>query len=106
MIDSICKSCLQLLVNSTFLQNLNAGGDTVPGVSYKFMVTKYDEVVTPYTSGFLKDKNPLVQNVILQDLCAADHSGHIILMFDPVVFHAANAFFDEAAPQMVNCLSA
>ncbi|KAF9575973.1 hypothetical protein EC968_000936 [Mortierella alpina] len=106
IIDPVCKSCFQFLENSPFLQNLNAGGDTVPGVSYKFIVSKYDQVVTPYTNGQLKDKNALVQNVVLQNLCAVDLSDHVLQMADPIVFHAANAFFDGAAPQNVNCLSA
>ncbi|KAF9935838.1 hypothetical protein BGZ75_001799 [Mortierella antarctica] len=106
IIDPVCKSCFQFLENSPFLQNLNAGGDTVPGVSYKFIVSKFDQVVTPYTNGQLKDKNALVQNVVLQNLCAVDLSDHVLQMADPIVFHAANAFFDGAAPQNVNCLSA
>ncbi|KAF9950320.1 hypothetical protein BGZ70_001420 [Mortierella alpina] len=106
IIDPFCKSCFQFLENSPFLQNLNAGGDTVPGVSYKFIVSKFDQVVTPYTNGQLKDKSALVQNVVLQNLCAVDLSDHVLQMADPIVFHAANAFFDGAAPQTVNCLSA
>ncbi|CAO3571767.1 unnamed protein product [Mortierella alpina] len=106
IIDPVCKSCFQFLENSSFLQNLNAGGDTVPGVSYKFIVSKFDEVVTPYTNGQLRDKSALVQNVVLQNLCAVDLSDHVLQMADPIVFHAANAFFDATAPQTVNCLSA
>ncbi|KAF9906754.1 hypothetical protein BX616_000635 [Lobosporangium transversale] len=106
VIDPVCKSCFQFLQGSQFLKDLNEGGDTVPGVQYKFIVSKYDQVVTPYTNGILRDKNPLVQNVVLQDLCSVDFSEHVAQMLDPIVFHSVNAFFDSRANQNVNCLSA
>ncbi|KAF9345606.1 hypothetical protein BGX26_002961 [Mortierella sp. AD094] len=105
-VDPVCLSCFQFLVNSPFLQNLNAGGDTVPGVTYKYIASKFDEVVTPYTNGFLRDKNPLVTNVVLQNLCAVDLDDHVTQMLDPIVFHEIDAFFNPNAPQTVNCLSA
>ncbi|KAF9981374.1 hypothetical protein BGZ65_004022 [Modicella reniformis] len=106
VVDPFCLSCFQLLQGSPFLKDLNAGGDTVPGVQYKYIVSKYDQVVTPYTSGHLRDKNPLVQNVVLQNICALDLSEHVAQMLDPIVFHSINAFFDSKANQNVNCLSA
>ena len=48
-----------------FLERLNAGGDTVPGVQYTVIESKYDEVVTPYTSAFLSGPN--VRNILVQD---------------------------------------
>ena len=106
ILDPVCKSCFQFLIGSDFLTKLNAGGDTVPGVQYKFIVSKYDEIVTPYTNGKLKDQSPYVTNVVLQDLCSIDLSEHAAQMLDPIVFHSLNAFLDSAAPQNVNCLSA
>ncbi|KAF9951348.1 hypothetical protein BGZ72_007121 [Mortierella alpina] len=106
VIDPACLSCYQFLENSPFLQNLNAGGDTVPGVSYKFIVSKVDKVVTPYTNGLLRDTNPLVKNVVLQSLCPTDVSEHVLQMTDPIVFNEINAFLDPKALQIVNCLSA
>src|SRR5205823_6328002 len=49
------------IVGSAFLQQLNAGGDTVPGVRYTVIETEHDEVVTPYTSAFLT--GPDVTNI-------------------------------------------
>ncbi|KAG0056272.1 hypothetical protein BGZ83_005827 [Gryganskiella cystojenkinii] len=106
LIDPVCLSCFQFLEGSDFLKNLNAGGDTVPGVQYKFIASKFDEVVTPYTNGFLKDNNPLVQDVTLQNLCSVDLADHVLQMADPIVFHEADAFLNPQAPQTVNCLSA
>ncbi|KAH7060136.1 secreted lipase [Linnemannia elongata] len=107
ILDPVCKSCFQFLQGSDFLNNLNAGGDTVPGVQYQFIASKYDEVVTPYTNGFLRDNNPAVKNIVLQDLCSLDTSSeHALQMLDPIVFHKINAFLSPSAPQTVNCLSA
>ncbi|KAI8599368.1 secreted lipase [Dissophora ornata] len=94
----------KLLQNSTFIQNLNAGGDTVPGVQYLMVGSKYDEIVTPYTTGFLRDNNPNVKNQVLQDWCSLDYSEHILQMFDPVAFNGAHAFFTPAADQTISCL--
>ncbi|KAG0049813.1 hypothetical protein BGZ83_005370 [Gryganskiella cystojenkinii] len=97
-----------VLVDSPFLQNLNSPNDTVPGVQYHFISSKVDELVIPYTSGFLLDAktNPLAKNVVLQDLCALDVSGHIIQMSDPIAFNSIAAFLDPKADQTVNCLDA
>src|SRR5947208_46799 len=48
-----CQSCEEQAAGSPFLTNLNAGGDTVPGVNYTVIESENDEVVTPYTSAFL-----------------------------------------------------
>ncbi|KAF9154005.1 hypothetical protein BG015_002148 [Linnemannia schmuckeri] len=84
ILDPVCLSCFQFLENSDFLGNLNAGGDTVPGVQYQFIVSKYDGVVTPYTNGFLRDNNPSAQNIVLQDICSLDSSEHALQMIDPI----------------------
>ncbi|KAG0002320.1 hypothetical protein BGZ79_003188 [Entomortierella chlamydospora] len=106
IINPICLSCFQFLENSEFLTNLNAGGDTVPGVTYKFIVSQHDEVVTPYTNGLLRDNSPHVTNVVLQNLCLTDLSEHALMMLDPIVYHEIDAFLNPNAIQTVNCLSA
>ncbi|KAG0045502.1 hypothetical protein BGZ83_009307 [Gryganskiella cystojenkinii] len=103
LIDPVCLSCFQFLHNSTFLNNLNAGGDTVPGVEYLMIVSKYDELVSPYTSGFLKDENPKVHNQVLQDWCSFDLAEHFIQAVDPIVFNGVHAFFTPSADQSINC---
>ena len=71
----IAPSTTDQTVGSAFLADLNAGGDTFPGVVYWVIATRLDEVVTPYQSAFLT--GPAVTNILLQDQCAADGSGHI-----------------------------
>jgi triacylglycerol esterase/lipase EstA (alpha/beta hydrolase family) len=79
-----CVSCTQQVdgQGSDFMSTLNAGGDTVPGPKYVVIESKYDEVVTPYTSAFLSGPN--VQNILLQNQCPIDFSDHIGITYDPV----------------------
>ncbi|AKU14690.1 esterase/lipase family protein [Luteipulveratus mongoliensis] len=78
-----CPACSQFLTGSDFLKKLNDGGVAVPGPQYTNIVTKYDTIVTPYTSGILKAPN--VTNVVLQNSCGLDFSGHLGLAIDPNV---------------------
>lgn len=65
---------------SRFLKRLNAGGETVPGVDYTVIQTSYDEIVTPYTSAFLRGRN--VTNILLQDGCPLNATDHVGISFD------------------------
>jgi triacylglycerol lipase len=77
-----CPACRQQVAGSAFLRDLNAGDETPGAVSYTQVVTRYDEVVVPYTSGYLApDAN--VTNVTLQDLCPGDTSEHLRVPYDP-----------------------
>lgn len=66
--------------DSEFIAELNEGGETLPGVTYTVIVTKYDEVVTPYHSQFLNGEN--VTNIVLQDHCPLNLSEHLAISFD------------------------
>ncbi|MGH3645739.1 MAG: esterase/lipase family protein [Micromonosporaceae bacterium] len=81
-IGVICHSCPQFAIGSDFLTSLNAGGDTVPGVHYTSITTRYDELVTPHTSAFLSGAEGQVTNVRLQDTCPYNLAEHIALAFD------------------------
>ncbi|WP_406175529.1 esterase/lipase family protein [Streptomyces canus] len=93
------------VVGSPFLTKLNEGGDTVPGVKYTVLATKYDEVVTPYRSQFLSGSG--VHNVLLQDLCALDLSEHVAIgLFDRIAFHEVANALDPAHATPTTCASA
>src|SRR4051812_7036932 len=78
-----CPACMEQATGSAFLAALN-GGDESPGaVSYTQIETRYDEVVTPYTSAFLAP-GASVTNVLLQDKCAPDFSDHLGIGHDPI----------------------
>ncbi|MFK0019218.1 esterase/lipase family protein [Streptomyces sp. NPDC090798] len=92
------------IVGSAFLTKLNADGDTVPGVHYTVIATKYDEVVTPYRSQFLTGSD--VHNVLLQDLCPVDLSEHAAIgLLDRIAFHEAANALDPAHATPTNCAS-
>ena len=78
-----CPACTQQINPSPVMEALNAGGDTVPGVRYTVIESRYDEIVTPYRSAFLA--GPDVHNITLQQQCALDFSDHLAMPFDHVV---------------------
>ncbi|GHE01865.1 esterase/lipase family protein [Streptomyces alanosinicus] len=90
---------------SDFLTKLNAGGDTVPGVHYTVISTKYDEVATPWQSQYLSGSD--VHNVLLQDLCSLDLSEHVAIgLFDRIAFHEVANALDPAHATATTCASA
>lgn len=96
-----CDSCYDQLAGSPFMTQLNSGGDTVAGVNYTVIETRYDEVVTPYTSAFLSGAN--VTNITVQDQCPADVSDHIALASDPVALHDVRNALDPGNATPVSC---
>ncbi|MCX4536059.1 lipase family protein [Streptomyces sp. NBC_00841] len=93
------------VAGSPFITKLNAGGDTVPGVRYTVVATKYDEVVTPYRTQFLDGPN--VRNVLLQDLCPVDLSEHVAIgTVDRIAYHEVANALDPAHATPTTCASA
>jgi triacylglycerol esterase/lipase EstA (alpha/beta hydrolase family) len=72
---TVCEACAQQMAGSAFLQQLNAGDETPGRVSYTVIETRYDEVVTPYTSAFLAG-GANTANILLQDACPAEVIDH------------------------------
>ncbi|MGW7087765.1 esterase/lipase family protein [Streptomyces sp. NPDC054871] len=92
------------VAGSPFLTKLNEGGDTVPGVRYTVIATKYDEVVTPYRTQFLN--GPGVRNVTIQDLCPVDLSEHVAIgILDRVAHHEVANALDPAHATPSTCFS-
>jgi triacylglycerol lipase len=78
-----CPACIQQIAGSAFIRHLNAGDETPGAVSYTQVETRYDEVVTPYTSAFL-EPGARTTNVLLQDRCPLDLSEHLAIIYDRV----------------------
>jgi pimeloyl-ACP methyl ester carboxylesterase len=99
---NFCGSCLEFLRGSAFLTHLYADGVyAVPGVTYTTIVTRYDELVTPYTSGLLTAPN--ATNIIVQKQCALDLGEHVAMAFDPTVGQDILNALDPAHKQPVPC---
>lgn len=81
-VEGFCASCPQFLRGSNYLDELNADGEAIPGIIHTNIVTKYDELVLPYTSGIMSDGGT---NIVVQDLCPLNLSEHLLVAFDPVV---------------------
>ncbi|WP_052745714.1 esterase/lipase family protein [Allosalinactinospora lopnorensis] len=65
----LCPACEEQRAGSDFLTELNAGDEAPEGPDYTVIATKYDLVVTPYTSSFLAGPAERVTNITLQDRC-------------------------------------
>jgi len=100
--EQICGSCQEFLKGSDFYQHLYGDGIyAVPGVQYTTIMTKYDELVIPYTSGRLNAPN--ATNIVLQDQCPIDFSEHLAEAFDPTVGQDILNALDPAHPKPVPC---
>ena len=102
LFQPLCESCREFLRGSDFLRKMNSGGGpAVPGVKYTMIMTRYDELVIPYTSGILDGKNAV--NIVLQDGCSTDFVEHGAVAADPVTAqHILNAL-DPGHAKPVRC---
>ncbi|MBO1334553.1 triacylglycerol lipase [Streptomyces sp. VRA16 Mangrove soil] len=104
LLTKIGPALVEQEIGSDFNQRLDAGGDTVPGVDYTVIATKYDEVVTPYTNSFLTaGPGATVTNIRVQDACAKDLTDHLEAAYDPIVLTYVLNALDPAHPRPVPC---
>ncbi|MFK4148315.1 esterase/lipase family protein [Streptomyces sp. NPDC004065] len=104
LISAATPGLADQIVGSDFLTKLNQGGDTVPGVHYTVIATKYDEVATPWRTQYLT--GPDVRNVLLQDLCPLDLSEHVAIgLIDRIAFHEVTNALDPAHARNTTCAS-
>jgi len=83
----------QLLASSDFWRKMRSGGGpAVPGVRYTNIVTEYDQLVTPYTSGIEKG----MRNRVLQRVCPQDYSEHFQIVASPTT---ARLMLNALAPK-------
>lgn len=91
-----CESCEQQQAGSAFLEALNNPDETPGDVDYTQVVTAYDEVVVPYTSGFLTGERST--NITLQDYCAANSAEHVTIPMDRQAIAWVLHAFDREGP--------
>ncbi len=97
----LCPACGEQDQGSSFLTKLNSPADTVPGVDYTVIESRYDEVVTPYTSAFLSGPN--VTNITLQNQCSLDLGEHLSMPYDHIADADVLTALDPAHPVTPAC---
>ncbi|KAF9970836.1 hypothetical protein BGZ73_006395 [Actinomortierella ambigua] len=103
MVDFFCPACYQMVYDSTFIKELNAGGDTIPGVKHYNIATKFDEVVTPWKRSFQNGSG--ASNTVLQDLCMVSINEHLTMVNSPVVIQFILNSLDPSNAKTANCLT-
>ncbi|HJC84204.1 MAG TPA: alpha/beta fold hydrolase [Candidatus Corynebacterium faecigallinarum] len=72
------------VVGSDVVAHINRNGDTVPGVTYTMIGSKYDEIVTPWRIQFLEaGEGATAHNFSVQDDNPTDMSDHLSLLYSP-----------------------
>lgn len=94
-----CAACGQMSTGSAFLKKLRKGGVAVRGIAYTNIMTKYDQLVSPYTSGVEAG----MRNIVVQDKCASDYTEHFEIAADPVAAGYVLNALDPAHPRPVPC---
>jgi triacylglycerol lipase len=91
----------ELLTGSSFMAKLRSGGTpAVKGIHYTNIVTKYDELVSPYTSGVQSG----MTNFVVQNYCATDYTEHFEIAADPVAAQLVLNTLDPAHKHAVPCM--
>ncbi|MFE9319778.1 esterase/lipase family protein [Nocardia sp. NPDC052278] len=97
-------SNIEQAVGSSFYARLNANGDTVSGVDYTVVGSRYDEVTNPYNWTFLQaGPDATVDNITLQDGCEQDLSDHLTMMYSPRSASIALEALDPAHHSNLDC---
>jgi triacylglycerol esterase/lipase EstA (alpha/beta hydrolase family) len=96
-----CDSCEEFLQGSDYLNKVNRGGPGARSVRYTNVMTRYDELVIPYTSGRMDSPN--ATNIVLQDGCEVDLSEHLTVAYNPRVARIMLNALDPAHRKPVPC---
>lgn len=100
----VCAACAPMTNGAPFMTKLRSGatGVAVPGVHYTNIVTRFDDVVVPYTSG-IERGHPNMRNVILQRVCPNDLSDHLEIASSPNAAQIVLNALDPAHATPVTC---
>ncbi|MFB6719473.1 esterase/lipase family protein [Kribbella sp. NPDC056345] len=96
-----CPACDELIVGGSAVKQLTAGPIAQPGVKYTVIATRFDPLVTPHETSFIRE--PGVTNKFVQDTCPLDPVGHVGLAFDPTVAQLVANALDPAHAKRVVC---
>jgi triacylglycerol lipase len=98
-LDTIGPALGEMGTGSAFMTKMRAGGVAVPGVKYVNIMTKYDELVQPYTSG----SEPGMTNIVIQDRCPQDYTEHFEIAADKNASVLVLNALDPAHPRPLVC---
>ncbi len=96
-------AAVQQAQGSPTMIDLNSGGDTVPGPRYVTVGSRVDEMIQPFANIALR--GPGAENIVLQDLCPQDLTGHFHLVYDPFVRDLLLGILDPAAAPDPTCVA-
>lgn len=101
----LCAACTEMLGTSRFNQEIWRGGSPyVPGVDYTNISTRYDEAVSPYTSGQVPGRRgESVRNIVVQQGCAEDYSDHAAIAGSRRAAYMVLDALDPSHPVPVPC---
>jgi triacylglycerol lipase len=94
-------SCHQMATGSSFLNDLNAGDDTIGNVRYTNIYTALDEVVIPVENATMRDG---ATNVRVQSHCWLRVVGHLGLIVDGTVYSGVSDAL-AGRPITLNCFA-
>lgn len=86
------------MIGSEAMTHVNRHGDTVPGVDYTMICSRYDEVVTPWrTQKLTAGEGATVRNLLVQEHGnTRDFSEHLALLYSPCALDLALEALDHA----------
>jgi triacylglycerol esterase/lipase EstA (alpha/beta hydrolase family) len=96
-----CAACAELIVGGSAVRQVTAGPIAQPGVQYTVIASRFDALVTPHETSFIRE--PGVRNEYVQDTCPLDLVGHVGLAFDPTVAQLVANALDPAHAKRVVC---
>ncbi|NIK59144.1 alpha/beta fold hydrolase [Kribbella shirazensis] len=96
-----CPACDELIVGGSAVEKLTEGPIAQPGVKYTVIASRFDALVTPHETSFVRE--PGVTNRYVQDTCPLDPVGHVGLAFDPSVAQLVANALDPAHATPVLC---
>lgn len=96
-----CPACDEIIVGGSEVAKLTAGPIAQPGVKYTVIASRFDALVTPHETSFVRE--PGVKNEFVQDSCPLDPVGHVGLAFDPTVAQLVSNALDPVHASRVIC---
>ncbi|MGB3303980.1 MAG: alpha/beta fold hydrolase [Gordonia sp. (in: high G+C Gram-positive bacteria)] len=101
----VCIGCGGMLPGSDVYNKIWRGGSPyVKGVDYTNIMTRYDELVVPYTAGYVPGrKGESVKNIVVQDSCSQDYSEHMAIAGSRRAAYMVLNALDPEHPVKVPC---